>query len=80
MTLRVTSTVQTGLGTISKSVTADTAADWQKIQTVFQRALNLWPDAPPEIKELADIVIEGKPLQDYYSQANIPRSEDVKTF
>ena len=35
-------------------------------QTILQRALNTWPDAPPEWKHLADMIEFGYPLQDYY--------------
>jgi len=35
---------------------------------LVQRATNLWPDAPPEIKEFADIITNGAILQDYKSQ------------
>jgi hypothetical protein len=37
-------------------------------KTLVQRALNTWPDAPPELKEFADLLLEGKVLQDYHSQ------------
>ena len=40
---------------------------------LFRRALNTWPDAHPELKELGDLIEHGKPLQDYYVQAGIPR-------
>ncbi len=36
---------------------------------LVQRGANLWPDAPPSIKEFADLVTGGEVLQDYYSQA-----------
>lgn len=36
---------------------------------MVRRALNVWPDAPPEIKEFGDLILEGKVLQDYVSQA-----------
>ena len=81
MTLSVSSTVQTGVATVAKSVVATTAEDWALLQQVFQRATNLWPDAPASIKELADIITEGKPLQDYYAQANTVKEEqNVKSF
>ena len=35
---------------------------------ILARACNVWPDATPEIKILHDVVVHGKPLQDYYSQ------------
>lgn len=36
---------------------------------LIQRGANLWPDAPPEIKEFADLITNGKVLQDYRAQA-----------
>lgn len=41
------------------------------------RACNVWPDAPAEIKEFHDILLHGKPLQDYYSQNKVVRIEDM---
>ncbi len=35
---------------------------------LVHRATNLWPDAPPEIKRFADLLIHGTELQDYDSQ------------
>lgn len=35
---------------------------------LVQRGANLWPDAPPEIKEFADLVTNGSILQDYRGQ------------
>lgn len=32
----------------------------------MNRALNCWPDASPELKELGDMLNHGKILQDYY--------------
>ena len=43
---------------------------WKSFQELIQRGANLWPDAPPEIKEFADLVTNGKVMQDYYRQAN----------
>lgn len=40
---------------------------------LIQRGANLWPDASPAIKELADLITEGKIMQDYWKQGNIPR-------
>lgn len=36
--------------------------------TILNRALNCWPECPPEWKRLADILIHGAPLVDYYAQ------------
>jgi hypothetical protein len=35
---------------------------------LIQRGANLWPDAPAEIKEFADLITNGQILQDYRSQ------------
>jgi hypothetical protein len=35
---------------------------------LIQRGANLWPDAPAEIKEFADLITSGQILQDYRSQ------------
>lgn len=37
-------------------------------EKILNRALNCWPDCPPEYKHLADILMHGKPLQDYYKE------------
>jgi len=47
----------------------------EHFKQLVQRGTNLWPDAPPEIKEFADIVTNGEVYQDYFSQANKPRPE-----
>ena len=43
-------------------------ADAQPFKNLIQRGANLWPDAPPEIKEFADLVTNGRVLQDYHAQ------------
>jgi len=43
---------------------------------LVQRGANLWPDAQPEIKELADQVTNNKILQDYRQQAK----DKIKAF
>lgn len=48
--------------------------DAEKFQELVQRATNLWPDAPPQIKEFADIITNGKILQDYYGQDTSPKN------
>lgn len=40
----------------------------ESFQELIQRGSNLWPDAPPAIKEFADIITNGKIMQDYRSQ------------
>lgn len=47
--------------------------NWKSFQELVQRGSNLWPDAPPEIKEFADMVTSGMVMQDYYRQADIRR-------
>ena len=39
-----------------------------EFKTILNRALNTWADAPPEWKELSDILEHGQMLQDYYIQ------------
>jgi hypothetical protein len=44
--------------------------------TLIERATNCWPDASPDMKDFADNMIHGRPLQDYHAQANLkPRPE-----
>jgi hypothetical protein len=40
------------------------------IKKTLSKALNCWDTAPAELKTFADIVIEGKPLQDYLVWSN----------
>ena len=35
------------------------------VKELIHRGANLWPDAMPEIKGLADLVTSGKLMQDY---------------
>lgn len=35
------------------------------IKELLQRGANLWPDAMPEVKGLADLVTNGKLMQEY---------------
>jgi hypothetical protein len=65
MTLKLITQVEEGVGTISKSIVANTAADYKILQELMHRATNLWPDAPPQAKRIADLVTSGKVLQDY---------------
>lgn len=44
--------------------TKDVAA----FKELIHRGANLWPDAPPAIKQLADLLSHGKILQDYQHQ------------
>lgn len=65
MTLRVQTKVEDGLGTVSKSIVADNQTDWLLMKEFAYRAVNLWPDAPPQIKRIADRVVNGRVMQEY---------------
>lgn len=43
-------------------------ASIKEFKELVQRGTNLWPDASPDIKEFADLVTNGKVLQDYRAQ------------
>lgn len=45
-------------------------------EKILNRALNYWPDCPPEWKHLADILMHGKQLQDYYGQSEFAKKGD----
>jgi hypothetical protein len=45
-----------------------TPTTYKSFQELIQRGANLWPDAPPEIKEFADLITTGRILQDYHGQ------------
>lgn len=54
-----------------------------KFKELVQRATNLWPDAPPEIKQFADQVtngdwMTGAALQDYRRQDTSPGKDTEK--
>lgn len=42
-----------------------------KIAEILQRACDKWPDAPPEVKWLADMITNGMPMQDYFLNSNL---------
>jgi uncharacterized membrane-anchored protein YhcB (DUF1043 family) len=65
MTLKLITQVEEGVGTVSKSIVATTAEDYKILQELMHRATNLWPDAPAQAKRIADLVTNGKVLQDY---------------
>lgn len=52
-----------------------TPEDVPHFKELVQRGANLWPDAPPSIKEFADNVTVGHVQQDYRSQAKDQRKE-----
>lgn len=47
----------------------------ETFKQLVQRGANLWPDAPPEIKEFADLVTNGTVLQDYRGQDTSQKKE-----
>lgn len=65
-------TVSTDIGTVCKQVRITKQDEWKDFQELIQRGANLWPDAPPHIKELADLITNGKVMQDYHRQAGLP--------
>ena len=54
-----------GIGGVRIFIMGDSIPHFREL---VQRGSNLWPDAPPEIKELADLITIGKIQQDYRSQ------------
>jgi len=57
------------VGTVAMTITIDRHESWENLVELVQRGANLWPDAPAEIKEFADMVTVGHIQQDYRSQA-----------
>ena len=47
----------------------------EEFKLLVNKAMNCWPDASPAMKEFADTLLEGKPLQDYYTQTGKQRPE-----
>ncbi len=66
-------------GGTSHRINITNAIDWKSFQELVQRGINLWPDAPPQIKEFADLVTSGQIMQDYYKQVNITRPTTTPT-
>lgn len=61
---------KTDVGDISVSCSSALAPEFKKL---VQRGINLWPDAPAEIKRLADVVTVGQVMQDY--QDDVPETK-----
>lgn len=40
----------------------------EHLKQILARALNTWDNAPPEVKELHDVVVHGWVMQDYKGQ------------
>jgi hypothetical protein len=45
-----------------------TGPSLQEFNKLLNKALNCYPECPPEWKHLADIIQHGSPLMDYYAQ------------
>lgn len=43
----------------------------QMFQQLIHRGANLWPDAPAEIKEFADVITNGYAMQDYFGNPHL---------
>lgn len=59
-------------GSILIAVPPELREDFTKL---IQRGSNLAPDLSPAMKELSDIITNGKVMQDYYAQTNTPRPQ-----
>lgn len=65
MALKLMTLIEDGLGTKAKMIYCERQEDFKTLQEIMHRATNLWPDAPPSVKRLSDMVAHGKILQDY---------------
>lgn len=43
----------------------------EAFKEMVQRATNLWPDAPMEIKTFSDIITNGQPMQNYLTNPHL---------
>jgi len=62
------------LGNIGNSFSFNSPEAVGAFKELVQRGSNLWPDAPPVIKEFADVITTGSVQQDYWAQANISKA------
>ena len=60
--------VYTSQNTELTTIVITTPKSLAGFKELVQRGSNLWPDAPPEIKETADIITNGQILQNYRGQ------------
>jgi hypothetical protein len=51
-----------------QTIVIDSPQSIARFKELVQRGANLWPDAPAEIKETADLITSGQILQDYRGQ------------
>lgn len=56
-------------------ILVDTPESVKIFQQLIQRGAATWADAPPEIKEFADLITSGRVLQDYHSQNTDQRTK-----
>ena len=56
------------VGVDAKIVWIDSAEDYRAFQELIQRGANLWPDAPANIKRIADMITSGVVMQTYYDE------------
>ena len=50
------------------------AMEEKAFRELVQRGANLWPDAPPSMKQFADLITNGKVLQDYTVEVPSPKN------
>lgn len=56
-----------GQWTVGMQINFDSNESFVAFSEMVRRALNCWPDAHPELKELGDMLMHGKVLQDYWA-------------
>jgi len=61
------------------TITIHGAVSIERFQQVIARGMNTHDQAHAEIKEMTDIILHGKPQQDYYNLQNQENSESLKT-
>ena len=68
MSIILKTVIVDGIGTECKMVVITGAESYKAFQGLIQKGSGLFPDLPPHVKQFADMVTQGKVLQDYYSQ------------
>ena len=79
VSIRGSHTINSSDGTLT--VCLDNTVE-DAFKELIQRGANLWPDAPWQIKELADLITSGQVMQNYQKQeAHLqPTPEQKGTF
>lgn len=49
----------------------------EAFKKLIARGINTWDSAPPDIKEFHDLVINGEILQNYQTESNLKKIEDL---